>query len=99
MASFKRLILAMAAAAPLFVPIAAPASIGDTVNHLLNQFAAIAHPDAIAPESPIMLPATQHVAAPDQSAFQAEISGLNMPSLPSMAVAELPDPSVEFPLR
>jgi len=99
MASFKRLMLAMAAAAPLFAPMAAQASIGDPVNHLLDQFASIAHPDAIAPERPIMLPAAQHVTAPDQSAFQAEISGFNMPSLPSITVAELPEPSVEFPLK
>ncbi len=99
MASFKRLILAMAATAPLFAPVAAQASIRDTVTQLLDQFATVAHPDAIAPEKPIMLPATQHVAAPDQSAFQAEISGFNMPTLPSMAVAELPDPSVEMPLK
>ena len=99
MATFKQLILAMAVAAPLFAPMAAQASVGDTVNHLLDQFASIAHPDAIAPEKPIMLPATQHVAAPDQSAFQAEISGFNLPSLPSMAAAELPQPSVEFPLK
>jgi len=99
MASFKRLILAMAATAPLFAPVAAEASIRDTVTQLLDQFATVAHPDAIAPEKPIMLPATQHVAAPDQSAFQAEISGFNMPTLPSMAVAELPDPSVEMPLK
>jgi len=99
MASFKRLILAMAATAPLFAPVAAEASIRNTVTQLLDQFATVAHPDAIAPEKPIMLPATQHVAAPDQSAFQAEISGFNMPTLPSMAVAELPDPSVEMPLK
>jgi hypothetical protein len=99
MASFKRLIVVVAATAPFFAPIAAEASVRDTVNQLLDQFATIAHPDAIAPEKPIMLPATQHVAAPDQSAFQTEISGFNLPSLPSMAVAELPDPSVETPLK
>lgn len=99
MASFKRAILAMAAAAPLFAPMAAHASHGDTVNHLLDQFASVSHPDAITPEKPIMLPATQHVAAPDEPAFQAEVSGFNMPSLPSMAVAELPQPSVEMPLK
>jgi hypothetical protein len=99
MASFKRLILAMAATAPLFAPVAAQASIRDTVTQLLDQVATVAHPDAIAPEKPIMLPATQHVAAPDQSAFQAKISGFNMPTLPSIAVAELPDPSVEMPLK
>ena len=100
MASCKRLILAMAAAAPLFAPMAAQASIGDTVNPLLDQFASIAHPDAAAPPEPVMLrPATAHLAAPDQSTFQAELSGFNMPSLPSIAVAELPEPSIEVPLK
>jgi hypothetical protein len=100
MASFKRVILAMAAAAPLFAPVAAEASIRDTVNDLLDQFASIAHPDAIAPAEPNMLrPATAHVAAPDASAFQADLSEFHLPSLPSVAVAELPEPSIEVPLK
>jgi hypothetical protein len=100
MASFKRVILAMAAAAPLFAPLAAEASIRDTVNDLLDQFASIAHPDAAAPPEPVMLrPATQHVAPPDESFFRTELSEFNLPSLPSVAVAELPEPSIETPLK
>jgi len=100
MASFKQLMLVMTAAAPLLVPMAADASVRGNVNQMLDQYASIAHPDAIAPAEPVKLrPATAHVAAPNETAFQAELSGFNMPSLPSMIVAELPNPSIEMPLK
>jgi hypothetical protein len=100
MASFKRLMLVMAAAAPFFASMAAEASVRGSVNQMLDQYASLAHPDAIAPAQPVMLrPATVHLAAPNEASFQAELSGFNMPSLPSMIVAELPDPSVEMPLK
>ncbi len=99
MVSFKRVILAAAAAAPLFAPVAAEASIRDTVTHLLDQVVAVVHPDAVAPDPVVMLPATRSVAAPSASAFTSHLPELNLPSLPSVAVAELPEPSIEIPLK
>ena len=100
MISFKRVILAAAAAAPLFAPVAAQASIRDTVNHLLDQVVAVVHPDAVEPAQPVlMLPAARKVTAPEASAFRTHLPEFNLPSLPSVAVAELPEPSIEIPLK
>jgi hypothetical protein len=98
MVSFKRVILAAAAAAPLFAPVAAQASIRDTVNHLLERVVSVVHPDAVA-EPVVMLPATRKVAAPSASAFMSRLPEFNLPQLPSVAVAELPEPSIEIPLK
>jgi hypothetical protein len=99
MASFKRWMLAIAAIAPLCAPLTAQASIRDSVNHLLNGFASLAHPDAVAPVHNVMLPASQKVAAPAETNFQLGLPQFNMPSLPSISVAELPEPSIEIPLK
>jgi hypothetical protein len=96
MARFKRLVLGMTAAAFVLAPIAAEASIRDTVTDLLGQLAQVAHPDAVAPAEPLR-PAA-HVKMLDDSA-QPSLSEYNIPSLPSEAVAELSDPSVETPLK
>jgi hypothetical protein len=100
MASFKHAILAIAAAAPLLAPVTAEASIRDTVNHLLDQVVAVVHPDAVAPAQPVlMLPAARKVAAPEPSAFHAGLPDFNLPSFPSIAVMQLPEPSIEIPLK
>ena len=99
MARFKRLVLGMTAAAFVLAPIAAEASIRDTVTDLLGQLALVAHPDAVAPAEPIR-PAAAHVKMLDDSILQSNsLSEYNIPSLPSQAVAELSAPSVETPLR
>jgi len=99
MARFKRLVLGMTAAAFVLAPIAAEASIRDTVNDLLGQLALVAHPDAVAPAEPIR-PTAAHVKMLDDSILQSNsLSEYNIPSLPSQAVAELSDPSVETPLK
>jgi hypothetical protein len=97
MARFKRLVLGMTAAAFVLAPVAAEASIRDTVTDLLGQLALVAHPDAVAPAAPER-PAA-HVKMMDDSALQSNLSEYNIPSLPTEAVAELPDPSVETPLK
>jgi hypothetical protein len=98
MARFKRLVLGMTAAAFVLAPITAEASIRDTVTDLLGQLALVAHPDAVAPAGP-MRPAA-HVKMLDDSVLQStSLSEYNIPALPSEAVAELPDPSVEKPLK
>lgn len=99
MVSFKRVILAVAASAPLFAPVAAQASIRDTVTHLLDQVVAVVHPDAVDPAPVVLLPATRRVSAPSPSAFMSHLPEFNLPSLPSVAVAELPEPSIEIPLK
>ena len=100
MAFSKRLILALATAAPLLAPVAAQASIRDTVSHLLDQVVSVVHPDAVTPSSSvIMLPAAKKISAPEEAAFQAGLPEFNMPALPSIVVAELPEPSVEIPLK
>jgi hypothetical protein len=99
MARFKRLVLGITAAAFVLAPIAAEASIRDTVNDLLGQLALVAHPDAVAPAEP-MRPAAAHVKMLDDGILQSNsLSEYNIPSLPSQAVAELSDPSVETPLK
>ena len=101
MARFKHLVLGMAAAAFVLAPIAAEASIRDTVNDILGQLALVAHPDAVAPAEPMTLrPAAAHVKMLDDSTLQSSsLPEYSIPSLPSQAVAELPDPSVEKPLK
>jgi hypothetical protein len=96
MARFKQIVLGLTAAALVLAPIAAEASVRDTVNGLLGQLAEVAHPDAVAPAEPAH-PAP-HVKMLDDS-VPAALSEYNIPSLPSEAVAELPDPSVETPLK
>jgi hypothetical protein len=97
MAILKQTLIALAAITPLFVPMAAEAALRDTVNHSLEQFASVAHPDAVAPN--VMLPASQKVAAPAESSFLPGLPEFHMPALPSIAVAELPEPSIEMPLK
>ncbi len=107
MARFKQLVLGMAAAvmlAPcglLLAATPAEASIRDTVTDLLGQLARVAHPDAVAPAEPAIQRPTAHVKMLDDSALEQSTSlpEFNIPSLPSEAVAELPDPSVETPLK
>lgn len=107
MARFKQLVLGMAAAvmlAPcglLLAATPAEASIRDTVTNLLGQLAEIAHPDAVAPVEPAVPRPMTHVKMLDDSALQqsTNLPEFNIPSLPSEAVAELPDPSVETPLK
>ena len=99
MGTFKHWVARMGLAAILLAPGAAQASIRDTVNDLLDRFARIANPSAVAiPESGIRRPAAM-VQAPEISAFPSTLSDFNMPALPSVAVAELPQPSVETPLK
>jgi hypothetical protein len=98
MARFKQFGLGIMAAAFVLAPIAAQASIRDTVNDLLSQLADVAHPDAVAPA--VTARPAAHVKVLDDSALQSrELPEFNIPSLPSVAVAELPDPSVETPLK
>jgi hypothetical protein len=100
MARFKQLVLGMAAAAFVLAPVAAEASIRDTVNDLLGQLAEVAHPDAVAPAAPETPRPAAHVKMLNDSALQSSnLPQFEIPSLPSEAVAELPDPSVETPLK
>jgi len=106
MGSFKPTIRALVMAAAMLAPLAllvapspAHASIRDTVNDLLDKVARIADPAAMAPaESGIRRPAAP-LKAPELNPFQSALPEFNMPSLPSVAVAELPEPSVENPLK
>jgi hypothetical protein len=99
MARFKRILLGMTAAALVLAPIAAQASIRDTVSDLLGQLAEVAHPDAVAP-APSARPAAAHVKMLDDSVLQSSsLSEYNVPALPSQAVAEMPTPSIEKPLK
>ncbi len=104
MARFRQLVLGLAAAALMLTPVAAQASIRDTVSDLLGQLAEIVHPDAVAPvQSSLPAPNYQrpaaHVTAPQDALQSTTLPEFNIPSLPSVAVAELPDPSVEKPLK
>jgi subtilisin family serine protease len=100
MARFKQLGLGIAAAAFVLMPIAAQASIRDTVNDLLGQLADVAHPDAVAPAVAVTPRPAARVKMLDDSALQSSnLPEFNIPSLPSEAVAELPNPSVETPLK
>jgi hypothetical protein len=100
MARFKQFVLGMAAAAFVLAPIAAEASVRDTVSDLLGQLAAVAHPDAVAPAEPATPRPAAHVKVLDDKALQSSnLPQFEIPSLPSEAVAELPDPSVETPLK
>ena len=100
MVRFKQKLLAIATLTALLAPISAQASIRDTVNDLLDQFAAIADPDAGKSAEPAIARPAPHVAVPDLAAFHAStLPEFNMPSLPSVAVAELPQPTVEIPLK
>ena len=102
MGKFKHWMARAAVAAVLLAPGAAQASIRATVNDLLDRFARLASPSAVAPapipESGIRLPAAT-VRVPEVSAFASALPDFNMPALPSVAVAELPQPSVETPLK
>jgi surface antigen len=105
MLRFKQLRLGMATAVILLpfglllAPLPAHASIRDTVTDLLNQVAQIAHPDAVAPAGPVIQRPAPHVTPPEAALQSTNLPEFNMPSLPSVAVAELPDPSVEMPLK
>jgi subtilisin family serine protease len=100
MARFKQLGLGIAATAFVLMPIAAQASIPGTVNDLLSQLADVAHPDAVAPAVAVITRPAAHVKILDDSALQSSnLPEFNIPSLPSAAVAELPNPSVETPLK
>ena len=98
----RAVVMAAAMLAPLgllVAPSSADASVRDTVSNLLDQFAQLAHPDAVAPaESGITHPPAT-VKPAEESAFQSALPDLNMPSLPSTAVAELPEPTVETPFK
>jgi hypothetical protein len=99
MVRFRQWMLGMMAVATILAPVSAQASIRDTVNDLLTQFAAIANPGAVTPaESGITHPPAQ-IKTPEESAFQSALPEFNMPSLPSVAIAELPTPSVETPFK
>ena len=105
MARFRQLVLGLAAAmmvAPCGLLVAvtpAQALIRDTVSGLLDQLAEVAHPDAVRPaENKIEWPAKQ-VTVPETALQATTLPEFNIPSLPSVAVAELPDPSVEKPLK
>ena len=99
MVRFKQSVLGMVAAAAMLGPVSAEASIRDTVNNLLDQVARIADPAAVAPvESGIRRPAAP-IKAPQIDLYQSALPDLNMPALPSVAVAELPTPSVEMPFK
>src|ERR1700749_2554204 len=98
MVTFKQTLLAAATLTLLLAPVSAQASIRDTVNDLLGQFAAIADPAATAPVTPaapvLQWPQTQ--VAPRTTAFHSPtLPEFTVPELPSVAVAELPQPSVE----
>jgi hypothetical protein len=99
MPSYKHLVLGLAAAAVMLTPLSAAASVRDTVNSLLDQVAHIAHPDAVAPVQPVAEHADPQVIAPQSDLTPAALPEFNMPSLPSVAVDELPTPSVETPLK
>ena len=80
----------------LLAPSPAEASVHDTVKDFLHQVAAITNPGAFTPaESGIVRPRTR-IRTPEASAFRSALPEFNMPSLPSIAIAELPEPSVEM---
>jgi hypothetical protein len=98
----RAIVMAAAMLAPvglLVAPSPAHASIRDTVNDLLDQFAQLTHPDAVAPAEFGITHPPAAVKPAEESAFQSVLPELNMPSLPSVAVAELPEPSVETPFK
>ena len=96
MVNFKRTIVAMAAAAAILAPVSAQASIRDTVNDILDQVVAIANPGAVPrPESGIRAPRSS-VRIPAESAFRSTMPEFNLPAIPAVAAAELPEPSVEI---
>jgi hypothetical protein len=106
MVQFKQATRAIVMAAAILAPVGlsvapspAEASIRDTVNNLLDRFALVAHPDAIAPAGSGITHPPAQIKAPEESAFQSAMPEFNMPSLPSVAIAELPTPSVETPLK
>src|SRR5438128_1820299 len=98
MLRFKQLVLGLALA-PLIASAPAHASIRDTVNDFLDQVAQIAHPDAVTPAEPAIRWPTTHVIVPQATLQPPSLFEFNMPALPSVAVAELPDPSIETPLK
>jgi hypothetical protein len=102
MVGFKQTTRAIVMAAAMLAPFGllvaaspAEASIRNTVNDFLDQVAAIANPGAVTPaESGIVRPPAR-IKTPEDSAFQSALPEFNMPSLPAVAIAELPEPSVE----
>ena len=103
MVRFKHHAFAIAAVAVMLAPVSAQASIRDTFNDLVDQVVAIANPPAAtpptqsgAPSGIVHPPAAVH--APEL-ALPSALPDFNMPALPSVAVAELPTPSVETPLK
>jgi hypothetical protein len=108
---FKRLILAVVAGGALLAPLSAQAGVfGDAAGFLGLKSDP---PPAVIPEAtaqataPAQVPMTDEPAIAPRalsrdhsfSARAAELGQLNMPALPSVAVAELPAPSVETPLH
>jgi hypothetical protein len=103
----KRSVLSLVAAAMMLAPLSAQAGVlGDTLNFLGLAPAAVTSP---APLQSATLQSATGQDAPAQpaifarehgfSARDAELSALDMPQLPSVAVAQLPAPSVETPLH
>jgi hypothetical protein len=102
MVGFKQAIWAAAAAAALLAQ-PARASILDTVGNVLNIVVTAANPfsaPAQAPaESDIRLPPLAVKAAEDSALHPSALPQPTMPALPAKIMAELPQPSVERPLK
>jgi hypothetical protein len=101
---FERLTCQMVAAALLLAPLSAQAGVLDDAMGYLGLGApqkvetAAAEPAAAAPQEtpPVAVPLSSR---PIFNARAAELSEIAIPSLPSVAAAELPSPSVETPLH
>jgi hypothetical protein len=83
----KRLILPLVAALAVFVPLSANASIGYQVPTFLPADPAL---DTAAPFA---------ITAPGSINKLVELTDFTMPALPSVAIPELPQPTVETPLH
>jgi hypothetical protein len=94
---FKRPLICLVALAAMSLPLSAQAGAASDTLNMLGTSAAPAL-TAAAPDQPAV-PTLPAIFSRNFSVHDAELVALDMPRLPSVAIPELPTPSVEIPLK
>lgn len=97
MPNSKSWLLPLAATLILAAPLSAEAGVTDDVVHFFGLGASAPVEDIPAPSADA--PAAATVTAPGSMVQTVDLNNLAIPSLPSVAVSQLPEPSVETPLK